>query len=177
MEFQFQDVKQGFTSPDFLYNFEPAGDLASKYNAPPAPNSIENLAADYIQRQRQVADAIAQQHRIDNIYERVMNEAPRRDVEVLAPDNPAEVFNPNKTRIKNITPVEQQQEISELLERQVKRPSTPSPATPPIFLLRAQTECLIQTVIPHPQPYLLIIAPQTLTITQAIKITLRQQAH
>lgn len=132
MEFQFQDVRQGFTSPDFLYNFEPAGDLAPKYKAPPAPNSIENLTVDYIQKQRQVSDAIAQQHRIDNIYERVMNEAPRRDVEVLPPENPADVFNPNKTRMKNITPVEQQQEISNLLERQVKRPTTPSVAEPPV---------------------------------------------
>ncbi|MEH2439168.1 hypothetical protein [Nostoc sp.] len=44
----------------------------------------------------------------------------------------AEVFNPNKTRLKNITPVEQQQEISELLERQVKRPTTPPAAEPPV---------------------------------------------
>ncbi|MEH2448945.1 MAG: hypothetical protein V7K18_25115 [Nostoc sp.] len=71
MEFQFEDVKQGFTSPDFLYNFEPAGDLAPKYNVPPAPNSVENLAADYIQKQRQVNEAVEQLHRIDNIYERV----------------------------------------------------------------------------------------------------------
>ncbi|MEH2448944.1 MAG: glycine zipper domain-containing protein [Nostoc sp.] len=60
-----------------------------------------------------------------------MNEAPRRDVEVLPPEDPADVFHPNRTRMKNITPVEQQQEISELLERQVKRPATPPPATPP----------------------------------------------
>ncbi|BAZ49573.1 hypothetical protein NIES4103_21850 [Nostoc sp. NIES-4103] len=132
MEFQFQDVKQGFTSPDFLFNFEAGGNLAPKYNAPPAPNSIENLTAEYILKQQQLADAVRNQHRIDNIYERVMNEAPRRDVEVLPPETPGSAFDPNRTRMKNITPVDQAQEISELLEKQVKRPATtPTTAEPP----------------------------------------------
>lgn len=131
MEFQYQDVKSPFTSPDYLFNYEPAGQIAPKINAPPPPNSIENLTADYLLRQRQVADAVVQQHKIDNIYERVVGTAPSRNVEVLPPENPADVFDPNRTKLKNITPVEQQQEITELLEKQVKRPTSPPNAAPP----------------------------------------------
>ncbi|PLZ95295.1 hypothetical protein CEN50_22830 [Fischerella thermalis CCMEE 5268] len=133
MEFNFQDVNQGFTTPDFLFNFEPGGDLAPKFNTPPAPNSIENLTFEYINKLQQLNDAVQAQHRIDNIYEQVMNSAPPRDVEILPPENPADVF--NKPRIKNITPVEQQQEIADLLERQVNKKAPvnrPSPAEPPV---------------------------------------------
>ncbi|BCL34248.1 hypothetical protein [Nostoc sp. MS1] len=132
MEFQYQEVNQGYTSPDFLFNFEPGGQVSPRYNAPPPPGSVENLTAEYLLKQQQLSDAVRNQHKIDNLYERIMNEAPRRDVEVLPPETPGEFFDPNRTRMKNITPVDQAQEIAELLERQTKRPATvPTTAEPP----------------------------------------------
>lgn len=97
MQFQQADYAIPAPSIDLGINLGPVqgGELfrpAGAINAPERPPSVYETGAEYIRKSRAVNEAVAQQRRIDNIYERVVGTAPPREVEVLPPDDPREVF-------------------------------------------------------------------------------------
>lgn len=97
MQFQQADYAIPAPSIDLGINLGPVqgGELSrppGAINAPERPPSAYEVGAEYIRKSRAVNEAVAQQRRIDNIYERVVGTAPPREVEVLPPDDPREVF-------------------------------------------------------------------------------------
>lgn len=132
MDFGFKESSQSFATPD-AFNFNPGGQVSHvptnpfENNGPP-PKTLEQTAREYVQKQQQLNDAIRQRNRIENFNKQSV---PSRDVEVL----PRETFDGNRPRMRNITPIDEKQAISELLEEQVRKKTPtarPSPATPPI---------------------------------------------
>lgn len=97
MQFQQADYAIPAPSIDLGINLGPVqgGELSrpsGAINAPERPPSVYEVGAEYIRKSRAVNEAVAQQRRIDNIYERVVGTPPPREVEVLPPDDPREVF-------------------------------------------------------------------------------------
>lgn len=97
MEFRSVDYQIPSPSVDIGINFGNAvgGEIfrpPGSIDAPNRPPNVYETGAEYIRKSRAVNEAVQQQHRIDSIYERVMGTAPPREVEVLPPDDPREVF-------------------------------------------------------------------------------------